>query len=172
MAKTLDKDRPASTISDMIDESLIEQATQEAEAFSSTIEVAQAPAITSKPHIQQVGQGAAQLSSVVERTGEHTDISKMYRLTPTAAGTVQGLSRCLSSHLGYEINNSSAIRSVLRVVHEAQADIQRLASDRLRPRRQPSTAIGNEHLRDALESELAAIILAGIRACAENNPKD
>ena len=93
----------------------------------------------------------------------------MYRLTPTALRTVQELSNCLSNNLGFEINNSAVIRSILRAVHQAKTEIHRLANKRLQPRRQPSTAIGNEHARDALESELARVIMDGIRQYAENN---
>ena len=163
MAKTLDRARPASTIADMIDESLIEQATQEAETPPPVAETAPSLTVTPAPSVPGARPG--------ERTGEHTDISKMYRLTPTAVRTTRELSRCLSRNLGFEINNSAVIRSILRVLHQAEADIHRLADEQLKPHQQPSTAIGNEHERDALESKIARIIMAGIRACAATNDK-
>ena len=171
MAKTLDKERPASTISDMIDESLIQQATQEAQVSSATAEVVPAPNIPAAPLIPEAGQGAAQRPGVIERTGEHTDINKMYRLTPTAAATVQGLGRCLSSSLSFEINNSAVIRSILRAVHLAEAEVHGLANERLKPRQHHATAIGNEHARDALESEIAELIVEGIHQYARGDRK-
>lgn len=155
MAKTLDKDRPKSTIADMIDGGLVEQATQETAKPVPTAAEMVAPDMV--PMLVIPGAG-----TVPQRTGERSDIQKMYRLTPAALRTVQELSMNLSSNLGFEIKNSAVIRSILRVIHQALPDICQLTDDGLTPHRQPSTAIGNEHTRDAIESEVAHVITRGI----------
>lgn len=163
MAKTLDRPRPTSTIADMIDGGLIEQATTAAppppppESSSSAETHPKSIQSTVPPVHAAHGTGEG-----IQRTGEHSDIQKMYRLTPTAHRAVQQLSAALSTSLGFDVNNSVVIRSVLRVIHDASADINRAIEQGLSPRKQPSTAIGNEHARDALEAEIAEAIVQGI----------
>jgi|GEM_PF-3364319 len=64
--------------------------------------------------------------------------------------------------LGFEVNNSAVIRSILHCIYAALPEIQDVIKKQLSPRRQPSTAIGKEHVRDALEAEIADAITFGI----------
>lgn len=183
MAKTLDRVRPPSTIADMIDDTLIHQATNPPEvvigkdsAESATgaqgAELQASATATSPPATPVLDQaplpGPLSGAGAGERTGEHSDIQKMYRLTPTAHRTIQQLSMRLGTSLGFDMNNSVVVRSVLRVVHDALAEIDASIEQGLTPRKQPSTAIGNEHARDALEQEIADAIREGIRLHAAN----
>lgn len=172
MAKTLDRPRPKSAIADMIDDSLISQATQppppEAEKAKPTTaeQRAETPALAEPTPMTPAvvpGQGSLLGAGVGVRTGEHTDIQKMYRLTPTAHRTVQQLSMSLGTQLGFDVNNSVVIRSVLRAVHDAFAEVEQVIEKQVTPRKQPSTAFGNEHARDALEQEIADAIQLGIQ---------
>ena len=166
MPRELGKDRPKSTIADMIDFDEIEQATDAVAVPNPASPEGQQAHSHSMPPISEPATNTPQ------RTGEHTDIQKMYRLTPTAHRALQKLSLILGENLGFDINNSAVLRSILRIIHDATPTIRQIADERLTVRRQPSTAIGNEHIRDDLESEIAAIILDGIRTCAESNPEN
>ncbi|MEM6260611.1 MAG: hypothetical protein AAGI37_20360 [Planctomycetota bacterium] len=190
MAKTLGKTRPASTIADMLDDDLIQQATQNTipEAFKplETIPGVVAPVETpvheasqevppaSMPSSRSTSVPVQDVTAVKHsggRTGEHSDIQKMYRLTPRAARTLLELSRCLGGNLGFEVSNSVIIRSILEVIRQAKPEIHQLVDEQIKPRRKPSTAIGSEHLRDALEAELAGVILDGIQQYAAKENK-
>ena len=153
MARTLDKNRPTSTISDILDSELIEHATGPAQTHLES---------GTDPVMPPNAKSQAAIPPAPQRTGEHSDIQKMYRLTPTALNTVQELSRAAGTSLGFEVNNSAVIRSILRCIHQALPDIQDAISEQLAPCRQPSTAIGNEHARDAIESNIASAIRSGI----------
>lgn len=145
----------------MIDLGEIEQATRDASPSSSELsEELQGPSIP----VTDV-----QTPVTPQRTGEHTNIQKTYRLTPTALKTIQELSRCLSASLEFEINNSSVIRSILWVVHNAISQIHEEVDEQIITMTRPSTAIGNEHLRDELETRIASIILNGISRMAQTN---
>ena len=180
MAKTLDRPRPKSTIADMIDGDLIHQATQPQppetkppeESPEQAPKEAEADATLRAGQVQDAGDRIESLPSnpapplpgaALQRTGEHSDIQKMYRLTPTATRTVQQLSMALGNQLGFDVNNSVVVRSVLRVVHQALPEIEASVAEQITPRKQPSTAIGNEHVRDALEQEIADAIRVGIQ---------
>ncbi len=195
MAKALDRPRPKSTIADMIDGDLIDQATGTTppEAAPPEVEPPESPEPPEEAEVEVTpsaeqgldardrpsslpAQPAGPVPGVLEgqgglpqRTGEHSDIQKMYRLTPTATRTVQQLSMVLGGSLGFDVNNSVVVRSVLRVVHQALTEIEASVTERVTPRKQPSTAIGNEHLRDALEQEIADAIRAGIQRYAVDN---
>jgi len=97
------------------------------------------------------------------RTGEAADIQKMYRLTPSAYQTLRRLSMILSDELGFDVAHSAVMRAILRAITTSIEEIEMAADSRIQSRPQPSTAKGNEHLRDAIETEIAAVILKGLR---------
>lgn len=162
MAKALDQPRPQSTIADMIDGDLIDQATRAGAVPAPQKDRPEEPNPV-PPNPEPV--------ATPQRTGEHTDIQKMYRLTPTAHRTVQQLSMRLGETLGFDVNNSVVIRSVLRVMHDASAEIAQAVEEGLGPRKQPSTALGNEHARDAIEQEIAEVLIRGILGYAASGSK-
>lgn len=157
MPKELDRPRPDSSISDMLDSNLIEQAT--ASEPSSTVPSDNPQTLDPEPLPEQQQQAVA----APIRTGEPADIQKMYRLTPTAYQALQQLRRAFSSQLGFDVAHSVVMRSVLYAVEKALPQIGRLSESRLQATAQPSTAIGNEHARDLLEEQLADIIAQGFR---------
>jgi len=173
----------------MVDTSLIDQALEASPPEAPTAEDETPETFVTKKHIEtpapagpmpiatasilEQGLGSGVLPGAIPgggvRTGEHTDIQKMYRLTPTAQKTIQRLSMSMGANLGFDVNNSAVIRSVLRVMHDALSEIEQAVDEKLTPRKQPSTAIGNEHARDELEQEIADAILSGILRYAEAN---
>ncbi|MEM9345775.1 MAG: hypothetical protein AAGB26_04065 [Planctomycetota bacterium] len=160
MPRELGKNRPRSTIADMIEFDEIEK-----EAEEGPVHVLNESKLEKPSAAHLINESTV---STPQRTGEHTNIQKMYRLTPTALQTLRELSSVIGINLGFDVNNSMAIRSILRIIHDSAPTIEVLAKERLTPRRQPSTAIGNEHIRDELESEIAEVILAGILRNAAN----
>ena len=156
MPKELEQPRPSSSISDILESDVIERATRSG-----------APQKDDGPQAQPVKtQDTVKPPSEVDpsRTGEHTDIQKMYRLTPSAYSTLRQLSRAFSDNLGFDVANSAVMRAMLIAMNDAVLQIERIACERLQSRRQLSTAIGNEHARDQLEAELAEIIRSGMLA--------
>ena len=160
MPRELGKNRPRSTIADMIEFDEVGKEAEEGPVHALKESKLKKPSAT-----HAINESTA---STPQRTGEHTNIQKMYRLTPTAHQTLRELSSVIGINLGFDVNNSVAIRSFLRIIHDSVSAIEIVATERLTPRRQPSTAIGNEHIRDELESEIADVILAGILQNAAN----
>lgn len=167
MAKSLKQSRPRSSISDMIASEVVEQATQmvqvkaDAPAQETTV-----PPVVPLPVVENVHPPAP-----TPRTGEHTDIQKMYRLTPSAYRTLQQLRLIFSGRLGFDVPNSAAMRSILYAVEQALPDIGRVAAEQVRPCTQPSTAIGNEQVRDSLEKQLAEAVVRGFLLHARHHDK-
>ena len=147
----------------MIDIGEVEQATRDASPPSSEL--------TEEPQGSPISTVNVQTPVAPQRTGEHTNIQKTYRLTSTAHSTVQDLSMILSKQIGFDINNSVIIRSILRVIHTAGPEIRKATEEQLSTRQQPATAIGNEHIRDQLESDIADAIFSGILRYLANDQR-
>jgi hypothetical protein len=152
MPKELNRPRPASSISDMLDTGLIDQATTPATSAPQVIQPSQ------RDTAEQPSAGHQQPLAVA-RTGEPADIQRMYRLTPTAYKSLQQLRLVFSSHLGFDVAHSVVMRSILYAIERALPQIEQASAEQLLPCAQPSTAIGNELARDALEHQLTEAIV-------------
>jgi len=152
MPRELDRSRPASSISALLDSELVQEVTQ-----------ATVDANSGWPSAQQRHRNTSERAAgATSRTGEAASIQKMYRLTPATYTVVRELAAVMSESLGYDLPHSAAIRSLLLALAPVLSDLRALSQQRMQPRRQLSTAVGNEHLRDALEAEIAQIITAAL----------
>lgn len=154
MPKELNHPRPNSSISDMVGVDLVDRA----------IESTPNPKGEDQGRVSKEPDSPAVRDNNAEsrRTGEHTNIQKMYRLTPSAHGTLDRLAQVLSKPLGFRVANSMGVRAVLQAVAPALDHIEDSASRRIEPSSRPSTWAGNEHTREALEAQLAEVIVRGI----------
>ena len=99
MPRELGKNRPRSTIAEMIEFDEIEKATEEGPVH-----------LLNESKLEEPSAVHPTIGSTVstpQRTGEHTNIQKMYRLTPTAHQILRELTSVISSNVGFEVNNST-----------------------------------------------------------------
>ncbi|MEO0966340.1 MAG: hypothetical protein AAFY08_14620 [Planctomycetota bacterium] len=154
MPKELNHPRPNSSISDMVGIDLVDR------AIESTLNSENEDSSrVSKETAASVGRHE---NAESRRTGEHTNIQKMYRLTPSTHGTLDRLAQVLSEPLGFRVANSVAIRAILQAIGPALDYIEGNARRQIKPSSRPSTWAGNEHTREALEAQLAEVIAQGI----------
>lgn len=157
MPKQLIQGRPRSSISDLVDSSLISKTEP---AVSEKLDLQEKPVATGKQERDEVSTIQKVPPVQQERTGEHTNIQKMFRLTPSAYRALKELASIFSEVYGFEVTNSAMVRVLLRMAQSALPDVERYAQEHLAQRSRPSTAIGCEQARDDLEAEIADAINA------------
>ncbi|MEQ9617061.1 MAG: hypothetical protein RLN60_03405 [Phycisphaerales bacterium] len=116
----MNQSRPRSSISDLVDSSLIGKSLTQPETEDQQGE----PVI---PGIQTIDEVPVQPKTPVaqsERTGDHTNIQKMFRLTPSAYRTLKELAAIFSEVHGFDDSISAMIRAFLRFVGSVILEIQ------------------------------------------------
>jgi hypothetical protein len=102
-------------------------------------------------------------SKAPEPTGETPDIKREFILTQTADDALGHLISLYSKATGTHVTNSHFLRAVLKALALAMPDVEKQAWQ-IGKLRRPSNARGKEAERDEYEKQIAAALLAGMRA--------
>lgn len=165
MPKPLNETRPHSSIADLVPPEAIEQAT-------GSFHPDQNPTSVEVGVDTPVESPSAPISNEPQRTGEATNVQKLFRLTPSAYDTIQQLRQIFGDRLGYVPASSVVTRSILIAAGRALPDIEAAVQQAI-PHgtgTAPPTAIGNEHARDRIEQQMADAICMALLETSSLRP--
>lgn len=152
MAKPLSRPAPSSSVASMLDPAI------GAHALSRP-----ADPVASAPFVVVSAPTPLPRQSRQVPAGEATGVMRQFSLTPTADRTLRRILAAYSQASGVELKQSELLRAVLMAFEQAMPALIQAATT-LKPLKRPKNERGTEFLRDALERELAAAILLGMRS--------